>query len=65
MNVLIHTPLTFMPCLKVASILSVVFHTSYLLSGSVSGFAVPSPHLHAVLRAPKLVVLALERFKIK
>lgn len=65
MNVLIHTPLTFTPRLKVTSILSVVFHMSYLLSGSVSGFAVPSPRLHAVLRAPKLVVLALKRFKIK
>lgn len=54
-----------MPCFQVASILSVVFHISYLLSGSVSGLAVPSSRPHAVLRAPKLVVLALRRFKIK
>lgn len=54
-----------MPRLKVTSILPVVFHMNYLLSGSASGFGVPSPHLHAVLRALKLAVLALKRFKIK
>lgn len=54
-----------MPHLKVTSIPPVVFHMSYLLSGSVSGFAVPGPHPHVVPRALKLVVLAFKSFRIK
>lgn len=54
-----------MPHFKVTSIPPVVFHMSYLLSGSISGFAVAGPHPHVALRALKLVVLAFKRFRIK